>query len=190
LRRDDGLRVATLSAGKFAWLPNALGFQIVWIAAVGGAARGWWWAGPLAVSVFAAWQLGVSRWRRADASLMVIAAVLGFAVDTLWVQLDWIQFASATPWASAAPVWIVAMWVGFALTLNHSLSALKDYALIAVAFGLIGGPLAYWIAASVWHAATIADTWLPYAGLAVSWGLITPLLLRLAAGLVRQPQTA
>ena len=84
------------------------------------------------------------------------------------------------PWAAAAPVWIVAMWIGFALTLNHSLSALKRHPGIAVTFGLVGGPLAYWIAAGVWQAARIEGGWLPYVALAVSWGAITPLLLRLA----------
>jgi len=179
-----------MNRSALAWVPNAIGFQIVWLAAVGGAARGWWWAGPLALAVFAMLQLGVSRWRSADLKLMLIAAVLGFAIDSLWVQLGWIEFRSAQPWSSAAPVWIVAMWMGFALTLNHSLSALKAHVVIALLFGLIGGPLAYWIAASVWHAATIDASWLPYAGLAVSWALITPLLLRLAQRLTPLPVPA
>ncbi len=170
-----------------AWLPNALGFQIVWCAAVGGAAAGLWWAGPLALAVFAALQLAFSRVRSADLKLMAIAAVLGFAVDSLWVQLGWIAFGAPQPWAAAAPVWIVAMWVGFALTLNHSLAALKRHPAIAIAFGVVGGPLAYWIAASVWHAARIDGGWLPYIALAVSWGAITPLLLRLADRLVGAP---
>ena len=35
---------------KPAWLPNAIAFQLVWLAAVGGAGRGWWWSGPLALA--------------------------------------------------------------------------------------------------------------------------------------------
>jgi hypothetical protein len=175
-----------------AWLPNALGFQAVWCAAVGGAAAGLWWAGPLALLVFAALQLTFSTVRGADLQLMAIAALLGFGVDSLWVQLGWIEFGSPQPWAAAAPVWIVAMWVGFALTLNHSLSALKRHAGVAIAFGLVGGPLAYWIAASVWQAARIDAGWMPYVALAVSWGAITPLLLHVADRLVAraQPQAA
>ncbi len=178
-----------MNRSALAWLPNALGFQIVWCAAVGGAARGWWWAGPLALAVFALWQLSISRWPAADMRLMLLAAVLGFALDSLWVQLGWIEFRSAQPWSAFAPVWIVAMWMGFALTLNHSLNALKSHRMIAVLFGLLGGPLAYWIAASVWHAAQIQATWLPYLGLAVSWALVTPLLLRVAQHWV-QPRAA
>ena len=53
------------------WLPNAVCFQLVWVACVGGAAKGWWWAGPAAVAIFAAWQLPLSRWPRADMLLML-----------------------------------------------------------------------------------------------------------------------
>lgn len=173
-----------------AWLPNMLGFQLVWCAAVGGAARGWWWAGPLALVCFAAWQLSVTRWFRADVALMAIAAVLGFAVDTLWVQLGLVEFRSALPFATVAPVWIVAMWMGFALTLNHSLAVLKSHVGLAVVFGVLGGPLAYWIAASLWHAAVIETSWPPYAALALAWGVLTPALLRLAQRLLPSPHTA
>ncbi len=169
-----------MKASALAWLPNALGFQLVWCAAVGGAANGWWWAGPLALAVFATVQLAVSRWRSADLRLMLFAAPLGVAVDTLWIQLGWMVFDSPVPIAAIAPLWIVAMWMGFALTLNHSLSALQSHTGIAIAFGVLGGPLAYWIAGNVWGAVEIVPSWLPYAGLAVAWGVITPLLLQLA----------
>ncbi len=169
-----------MNMSQFAWLPNALGFQIVWCVAVGGAARGFAWAGPLALLVFACVQLTLSKTRGSDVKLMAIATVLGFAIDTLWVQLGWIEFRSAQPFSAVAPIWIVAMWMGFALTLNHSLAGLKSHPALAVIFGLVGGPLAYWIAAQVWDAATINAHLLPYIGLAVSWALVTPLLLRLA----------
>jgi hypothetical protein len=163
------------------WLPNAICFQLVWVAAVGGAARGWWWAGPLAVLAFAAWQLPLSRCPRADAWLMGGASVIGFAIDSLWVQLGWMQFATAVPWLGFAPVWIVALWTGFALTLNHSLSGLKSHPWIAAALGIVGGPLAYGVAHGAWHAVELAlPQWPIYLALALAWGLVTPLLLAAA----------
>ena len=161
------------------WL-NLIGFQTVWMASVGGAANGYWWAGPVAVIVFAGWQLSVGPDRRADMLLLTTCAVLGFAVDSLWVQLGWMQFASPLPWSDFAPIWIVAMWVGFALTLNHSLAGFQRRLWLAALFGVIGGPLAYFAAARAWSAVTIAEGALPYVGLAVAWGALTPLLLALA----------
>lgn len=161
------------------WLPNLVGFQLVWLAAVGGAARGWWWAGPLAATLFAAWQLAVTTQRRADLRLVALCAGLGFVLDTLWVQAGWMRFASPLPSAGVAPVWIVAMWVGFALTVNHSLSGLKRWPWAAALFGLVGGPLAYWVAERAWRAVDIGQGMLAYVALGLAWAIITPLLLHL-----------
>lgn len=166
---------------------NLIGFQSVWMASVGGAAYGYWWLGPLAVLLFAGWQLSIGPDRRADLRILAICAVLGFAVDSLWVQLGWMQFASPLPWPGLAPIWIVAMWVGFALTLNHSLAGFKPRPWLAAAFGVVGGPLAYYAAARAWSAVVIADSLWPYLGLALAWGLLTPLLLRLAGGASPKP---
>lgn len=165
------------------WLPNAICFQIVWLAAVGGAAQGWWWAGPAAVAAFAAWQIPASRWPRADLLLMLGAAVIGFAIDTLWVRLGLMRFASPLPWTEVAPVWIVAMWMGFALTLNHSLAGLKQHLWLAAALGVAGGPLAYAVAERAWDAVDLAaPTWITLTALAIAWGTVTPLLVRAATG--------
>lgn len=164
-----------------AWLPNAICFQLVWIASVGGGAHGWWWAGPVALAAFALWQLAASRQPRADVLLIVFAAVLGFGIDTLWVQADLMRFSAPVPFPQAAPVWIVALWMGFALTLNHSLAALKSHLAWATALGVVGGPVAYAIAAHAWHAVELREpAWLAYAALALAWGVLTPLLLQVA----------
>jgi hypothetical protein len=163
------------------WLPNALGFQLVWLAAVGGAGRGWWWAGPLALAVFALWQLSVSTQARSDAVLMAAAAVLGFGIDTVWVQSGLMQFAAPEPFAAVAPVWIVALWMGFALTLNHSMAGLRQHLVFGAALGIVGGPLAYYVAAHAWHAVELASPhWIAYLALALAWGAVTPLLLAVA----------
>ena len=166
------------------WLPNAISFQLVWIAAVGGAARGWWWAGPMAVALFATWQIPASRIRRADVLLCLIAAAIGFALDSLWTVSGLMRFATPAPSPLVAPVWIVALWVGFALTLNHSLAALKSRLVLAAALGVIGGPLAYAIAARAWDAVDLGAT--PAAALlalALGWGIVTPLLVHVATRL-------
>ena len=168
------------------WL-NLIGFQTVWMVSVGGAANGYWWAGPLALLVFAGWQLSVGPDRRADGLLLVTCALLGFAVDSLWVQLGWMQFASPLPWGNFAPIWIVAMWVGFALTLNHSMARLRQWPLAAAALGLVGGPLAYWTAAGAFDAVSFGApvAWV-LAALALGWAAVLPLLFaidnHLAAG--------
>jgi hypothetical protein len=174
-----------------AWLPNMLAFQATWLAAVGGAGRGWWWCGPLALAVFAAWQLPASRWPRADALLMLVAGIVGFGLDTLWVRLGLIEFAQPMPWVHVAPAWIVALWMGFALTLNHSMAVLKTRPAAAMVLGALGGPLAYVVAQNAWQATTLSQpAWQPLLALALAWGVLTPLLLALATRFQHGAQAA
>lgn len=160
------------------WLPNLVIFHVVWIIAVDGAARGYWWWGPASVAVWAAWELPRSPYLRSDLALMLGTAVLGFALDTLWVQSGLVKFTSPSTLGGIAPLWIVSLWIGFALTLNHSLYPLKTRPVWAGMLGLTGGPLAYWLAQRSYSAVELAaPPWLVLAVLAVAWALVTPLLL-------------
>jgi hypothetical protein len=171
------------------WI-NAISYQATWLIAIAGAARGWWWAGPAALFVFASWQLIVSPQRRADTMLVLYAAAIGFVVDSLFVQAGLLSYSAATPWPQLAPAWIVALWMSFALTLNHSLAYLKTHPPIAAALGGIGAPLVY-LAAAHWGALAFPPAPLPtLALLGVVWAVLTPALCRLAQALCRsQPAT-
>ncbi len=134
--------------------------------------------GPLSVVLWAIWELPRSPYLRSDLLLMLGTAALGFCLDTLWVQSGLVRFASPLPWISVAPLWIVSLWIGFALTLNHSLYPLKTRPVWAGMLGVTGGPLAYWLAERSDRAVELAaPLWITLAALAVAWGLVTPLLL-------------
>lgn len=167
-----------------AWLPNMVLFQICWFAFVAGAGQGVAWAGFPVLLGFALWQLKVSPWPRADLTLMATAAVLGFALDSGFVRADLVQYPASAGWHGWAPPWIVGLWMAFALTLNHSLAFLKRKTGLAVAFGAVGGPLAYSVAARVWNAATLVE---PQSrglfALALGWGVATPVLVWIATRL-------
>ncbi|MEM1089407.1 MAG: DUF2878 domain-containing protein [Pseudomonadota bacterium] len=162
---------------------NFVAFQICWIACVWGGAHGYWWLGIVAVALFAVWEMTRSHSAAADLKLLSVVLVLGIVVDTMYVQLGLLTFATPVPSEQLAPVWIWAMWVSFALTLNHSMAWLKGKTLLAVVFGAIGGPFAYWIAASAWDAAFINPdkVLLAYGVIGVAWAALTPALLKLAS---------
>ena len=171
------------------WI-NAIFYQATWLIAIIGAARGWWWAGPAALAVFAAWQLAVSTQRRADALLLACSAGIGFVIDSAFAQTHLINYSAAMPWPHFAPGWIVALWMSFALTLNHSLSYLKTHALVAATLGAIGAPLAY-LAAAHWGAITFPAASTPaLLMLAAGWAVITPALCRLAQMLSQRAPAA
>lgn len=53
---------------------------------------------------------------------MWLALPMGFVVDTVMAATGLLRYASPVPVEGIAPVWILSLWMGFALTLNHSLS--------------------------------------------------------------------
>jgi hypothetical protein len=170
------------------WI-NLAFYQVTWLAAIAGAARGWWWAGPSMLVVFAAWQIAVSRYRVADIELMLCAAIVGFAVDTLCVRGGMLVYAASVPSPDFAPAWIVALWMSFALTLNHSLAYMKSRLPLAALLGAVGAPLAYWAAARGWNALSFAAHPLLALGvLASAWAILAPALFFLARHLVQNDQ--
>jgi len=121
------------------WI-NAIVFELVWLAAVGGAGQGLWWAGALALSVFFGYQVRASAHARADAMLAALACVFGFIADSLFARSGLVAYAAAVPSAHWAPLWIVALWANLALTLNHSLAFLQQRLPLAALLGAIAAP--------------------------------------------------
>lgn len=136
-------------------LINFVAFQVVWFAAVGGAAHSLWWAGPLAFLIFAAYHLRRGVRRPGDLKLVGLALLLGFVTDTLMAATGMSSYASAVPAAPLAPLWILALWAGFALTLNHSMHWLTARPVLVTPLAAVVGPLSYYGAGRVWGAVTI-----------------------------------
>jgi len=161
-------------------LANALGYQCVWLCCVAGAGSARGWLGPLAAATFAALTIAFGGKARSDLRVVAVAVPLGFAFDSALAASGWLHYAQAWPSPMLAPAWIGALWLGFAFTLNHSLSFLRQKPFWSAALGLIGGPLAYLAAERGFHAVTIATPSLPpMLALAAGWAILLPLLFRL-----------
>jgi hypothetical protein len=164
----------------WAKLANAIGFQLVWLCCVAGAGAAYGWIGPLAAAIFAVFVIATGGQARNDLRLLVLTVPLGAASDSLFAASGWLHYAQPWPSAMLAPAWIVAMWVGFALTLNHSLAFLRQRPLLSALLGLACGPLAYLTAERVFHAVVIAAPTLPaLSALAIGWAILLPLLFRM-----------
>jgi hypothetical protein len=132
------------------------------------------------VTLYAAAHFAWTPDRRSDLRMLAIALAMGVVADSLLAATGVLAFASPWPWTFAAPVWILAMWAGFALTLNHSMAFLHGRWLMAAGFGAIGGPLAYWGAARGFDAVDFSlGLPIALASLAVVWGVAMPALYAL-----------
>lgn len=160
---------------------NLVGYQLVWFCAVIGAGRGLTWPGVVAALAFVAWQLAISDDRRAELRLLAAAVAMGVVLDGVLAFSGWGTYAAAWPSERMAPLWILALWSAFALTINHSMGFLKRSIWLAIAFGAIGGPLSYLGASRGFDALVLAEPdWRAIAWLAVAWGVALPLLAALA----------
>lgn len=167
---------------------NVVGFQVVWMASIVGAGQGMAWTGPLAAVVFVAAVLAFGGKRRDDLRMLAITLPVGIALDSAFAASGWLRYAEPLPWTFAAPVWIWSLWAGFALTLNHSMAFLRGHPWASAAFGLLGGPLAYWTAAGAFDAVSfgVAVPWV-MAALALGWAAVLPLLFALDQRLASPP---
>lgn len=152
-----------------------VGYQLVWVTAVIGAAQGRAWPGILAALLYAAAQLALARRYKTDLSLMAAAIVLGLLLDSGLIHAGFGSYAAPWPSAALAPAWILALWVSFSMTFTQSLAYLQTHLGLAAVLGALGGPLAYLGAQRGWQAITLADpSWHALLYLSVGWGLATP----------------
>jgi len=160
-------------------LLNALLFQLNWFACVLGGANGQLlWPAITLTLLFA--QIARGSHVRGDLILALAACLVGLTFDTLWIRLGILDFGTA--WA---PVWIVMMWAGAALSINHSLSWLQSQPVLGGVLAAMAAPLCYLSGESL--GAVTTDS----AGLllvACSWLVVFTVAFRVARG--RSPEHA
>jgi len=161
----------------FRGLANFLGFQSVWFLSLFGAGTHKSWLGAVALVVFTVWHFRATPNPRAELLLVAIACLVGFVVDTTFIQANLLAYSEPLPFAAVAPYWILGMWINFALTLNGSMRWLHGRYLLAAGLGAIGGPLAYVAGIKLGAAELLASKTVVYGALAVVWAIAVPLLV-------------
>ena len=168
------------------WI-NLIGYQLVWFAIVISASRGQPWLGIGASLTFIALTLLSSKTRVADARAVVTAFTCGFLMDGALAATGWLHYAS--PLVSLpAPIWILSLWMAFAMTLNHSMVFLRGKPWLAVLLGAVGGPLAYLGAARGFDAVIFqTPAWRAISLLAVGWAISLAMLAFLTQRWATEP---
>lgn len=150
-------------------LINALSYQLIWLLCVLGGNRGA--VGALIILLI---HIAASDKRTEDLKMMAFLLFIGLLVDGSLHQAGFFAFAVT---GFPIPFWLMAIWLGLAITPHHSLAWLKNRLLLSMLFGALGGPLAYW--AGVRLGAASFGWPMPYslAFLAVVWGLLWPAVM-------------
>lgn len=167
---------------------NLLLFQMVWFATVLGAAKGTLVFGLAGLGVFllAHYYLAVNPW--SDLKLAGIAVVMGLLIETYLLRIGLLEYVQIGYSMPIAPLWILILWVGFALTLNGCLRWLHGRYLLAAILGALGAPASYFGGIKLGAATTDVSLVIVLGVVAAIYAVITPLLLMLAGRLTRAAQ--
>jgi hypothetical protein len=157
-------------------------FYLGWFACVGGAAGGRVWLGPAVVAGLLLVHLALTSNRGQEASLILLAGLMGFAGDTVQASIGLYAFTdtSIAPWL--CPPWMVALWMLFATTLNSSMRWLAGRYGLGSVLGAVFGPLSYVAGARLGAIDLYANTPLTLAAIAIAWAGVMPTLLWLRDG--------
>jgi len=121
-----------------ATLLNAGLFQITWFACVlGGPANGFLWGAAAVAGML--WFSARTDVLAVDVGLAAVAAAVGFVLDSLWIHLGILDYRGA----ALAPMWIVLLWVGVGLSMNHSLALFQARPLLGGVLAGACAPLSY-----------------------------------------------
>lgn len=155
---------------------NFLALQINWFVAIYGAAKGVIWPCILITAWFVFWQLNPKRRHPNDIRLILLVIPIGLILDSLWQHLNLVEFVSS-PLAPITPIWLMMLWISFALTFNHSMSWLKPKPGFAALLGIACAPMSYWGGSRLGGMEYLENIWLVSAIIGMSWAGVMWLLV-------------
>lgn len=158
--------------------------QISWFACVLGAANEMPWLGVVVSICVVAQHLMRAQDRVLEIKLIAAAFVFGLVLDSALATAGLMTFESGTLVSGWTTPWMLALWIGFATALTSTLSWVVARPAASIAFGAIGGPLAYWsgakLGAITLNAFTLSLTCIGF-GWAAAMGAFSFLTRRLKA---------
>lgn len=157
-------------------IKNLVLFKIGWAACVFGAAYNLAWIGIAAVIAIVVEHLRTAIQPQRELWLIAMAALIGIAWESFVVSAGLIAFNGSLINAGLAPLWIVAMWMLFATTLNVGMRWMKSAWWVGALAGLIGGPMAFYIGAEL-GAVTFESLAMSLTVIGLGWAMLMPLLI-------------
>lgn len=164
-------------------LVNFVGYQLSWFAVILSAAAGRSEIGIAVVAVVVAIHLLLLVDKRRELLLIFSVAFLGSAIDSVVMFLGAFSFPHGSALFGISlwpyPLWMSALWLAFATTLNHSMRWLAGRYLLAAIFGAVGGPLSYYAGERLGAISLHQPLAYSLTLLAVAWAVAMVVILRI-----------
>ncbi|MBO6504302.1 MAG: DUF2878 domain-containing protein [Kordiimonadaceae bacterium] len=157
-------------------LLNFLWYQSVWFTAILGREA----FEPVLFVLLGLHLFWCDNWR-GELRLMLGCGLLGVLADSV-LSLAGLYLFDPTPTVLPIPLWLVGLWLGFAGTLNHSMSYLVSRPWLASAASLAAAPLSYF-AGERFGAVTFGlDAQAAAITIGATWAVLMFMFTKLAAG--------
>jgi hypothetical protein len=125
-------------------LTNFILFQAGWFITLFSAAYGKPYLGVLFTVLWMIFHLSMVATKvKNEISFLVIVTMLAYLLESSLVISGFISYPEQAIIGVPAPIWMMALWVNLAATINYSLSWMKGRYFICSVFAAIAGPLSY-----------------------------------------------
>ncbi len=156
---------------------NFILFQLGWLATVVGAAAAYPWLGPVFTLAWLAVHLPLfSRQPVIELQFLLLCALAGYVADSLLVLAGMLAFPPTAQLGWPSTLWMVALWLNLGMTINHSLAWLAGRPWLGMAFGLLGGPAAYYLGSTM-NAIMLLKEMTSLIAIGLLWAVAMPGLL-------------
>lgn len=155
-------------------------FQAAWFACVVGAAAGMWQLGPRVMLLVVVVHLAITPRRLKETAFLVTAGALGTGLDAIQMAFGHLAFSGGIWLAGLPPLWMTALWVGFATMFATTLEWMRGRYAMAAILGAVSGPLAYAGGARLGALELHPDTLRFGLAVGLQYAAATPLLLFLS----------
>lgn len=167
-------------------IQNLTFFKVGWVACVLFAASGRPMLASLSVAVVVLVHLARVSNPAKESLLLAAAAAMGLAWESLMVASGVISYPGSEAGTLLAPLWIVAMWVLFATTINHGFRWAKRHWAYPAILGAVGGPMAFSAGVGM-GAAEFSNTFVALSVIGIGWAVLLPLLCLLSDTIIDSP---
>lgn len=161
-----------------ALLINMAAFYALWLAAMYGAGKTWWWTVPVLALLSMVGQLRFSPSPKREMYLILAGAAVGTSLDWLGATLGFFRFVSQS--TTEFLMLFGALWVNFGTTLRPSFGWMWRRPLLASLLGAIGGSSSYWVGAQIGAIAFVGPEWRGLLWVAVQFGIALPVWMLIA----------
>ncbi len=157
-----------------AW--NFLWYQSVWFTAILGREA----LEPFLFALLGLHLIWCGHWRT-ELKLMVSCGIFGVIADSA-LSLSGLYLFDPAPSLLPIPLWLVGLWLGFAGTLNHSMSYLMSRPWLASAASLAAAPFSYFAGARFGAVTFGLDAQAVAITIGATWAILMLLFAKMAAG--------